>query len=154
MGVLSKVVSGTSPVVVWAGIERLAGRIAVGVDHVAVEGRPDRGRALDQAVVEPVDMPVGIAQQSAFGIEIVENIVRNMGAGVRQTEDEGAIATLDENGDPSKDLRQQIVDRCGERAGMHEISRSREIWRHVAIVDDRGKHPRGNGRWRRREGPM
>jgi hypothetical protein len=56
---------------VLAGIEAGAGWIAVGVDDVAVEGGAHRRDAVEQAVIEIMDVPVGVGQQLAVVVQPV-----------------------------------------------------------------------------------
>ncbi len=89
IGSPSKSVSGIKPGGVLAGIEADAGGIAVGIDHVAVEGGAHRRRLGQQAVIELVNVPVGIGEQPAVVVEAVPDLGRHLGAGMRKAEDDG-----------------------------------------------------------------
>ena len=97
-GAPSKSVSGHQPGGVLAGIEACAGRIAVGVDHVAVEGGAHRGRARQQPVIEPVDMPVGVGERPAAVVQRRQHILGDMGAGMRQAETTGPSPRMTSTG--------------------------------------------------------
>ena len=71
---------------ILTGIERHARRIAIGVDHIAVEGGPYRGRAVQQPVIERMDVPIGIVQPSAPLIQPDRDLGRHIGAGMGQAQ--------------------------------------------------------------------
>jgi len=74
---------------VLAGIEACPLRIAVGVDHVSVECRANRRRIRQKAVVELVDMPVGIGEQPTVVVQPVPDRRRHVGSRMRKTENDG-----------------------------------------------------------------
>ena len=77
---------------VLAGIEALAARVAIGVDHIAVEGGAHRRRLRQQAVIEPVDVPVRIAELFALDVQPAHDGAGHIGAGMRKREDDRRCA--------------------------------------------------------------
>ena len=80
---------------VLAWVERCARWVAVGVDHIAVEGRAHGGRAGQQPLVKPVNMPVGIRQFAPTRVQIAAHRVGQIGAGMRQAKHDRAVAAGD-----------------------------------------------------------
>ena len=79
---------------VLAGIEAGAGRVAVGVDAVAMEGRAHRCRIGQKPLIKLVNMPVGVAQLATLVVELRRDIVRHVRARVREGEDNRRTAAI------------------------------------------------------------
>ena len=80
---------------VLAGIERGPFGVAVGVHDIAMEGGAHHGGAGQKPLVEPPDMPVGVGQRPAVGVEPRGERFRHMGAAMGLAEDDRAVAGND-----------------------------------------------------------
>ena len=80
---------------VLAGVEAFVVRRAVGVDQVAVEGRAHGGRAVEEAAVQAVDVPVGVGERLPGVVQAGGDLPGQPGAGVRHREDDRRLAALD-----------------------------------------------------------
>ncbi len=83
---------------VLAGIEADAFRVAIGVDAIAVEGGANHGRAFEDTVIKPVDVPVGIGENPAIFIEARPDVAGNIRARVRKAQNDGRRALPDFKG--------------------------------------------------------
>jgi hypothetical protein len=135
-----------------AGIEAFAVRRAVGVDRVAVEGGAHRGGAGQEAVVEPLDVPVGVGEHPAAVVQVGADVLGQEGAGVRQAEHHRPVAAGDLDGGHAREFREGRAGGGEERAGAHEGRGGFEIGGEVAVLGER-RHlgaQAGHGRWQRR----
>ncbi len=82
-----------------ARVERGARRVAVDVDDVAGEdGLDGRRRQILREGVEAVDVPVGVGERAADLGQPAADAVGQLGAGMRQAEDQRRAALLDSDG--------------------------------------------------------
>src|SRR5690606_15589354 len=77
---------------VLSGVEALTGGVAVGIDHIAMEGSPHGRRASQEPTVEPVNVPVGVAQAPPLVVQPRPYVFRDMGSRMRKAQDDGRRA--------------------------------------------------------------
>ena len=77
---------------VLTGIKTLPRRIAVSVNDISVKSRAHRARALQQAIIERMDVPIRIIQPPTAGVQPRGNIIGDISAGMGQAQNNWAVA--------------------------------------------------------------